>query len=193
MNLRLLLLLPALSMTVAKPIPIESGTDLDPNSYDGPFPKNLDLVQGAPTLENSNVAYSGTQAVSSFDTIQFPTQLPSNFDQASSFHLAENTPVDSPKEQPKVRIEDGTQAHCCKPNAASDIPAGCKCSPIGKEPGRDSGGGLGGQPGRQAVEQQGRDQGGQEGKEGRQEVGDSPGIWQLYVEPWMCANIPWTC
>lgn len=184
MNLHLLFLLPALSMTAAKPTPIESDIGLDPTSYDDPFPKNVDLVQGASALEKLDTAYSGTTVASSFGTTQIPNRLPSGFDQASSFRLAENTPVNTPEGQPKVGGEEGTQARCCRQKG---IPAGCKCGPMGEDIGRDPLGNSGGQPGGESGGQSERDPGEQSrGKGGS----DSPGIWQLYVEPWICEHVP---
>lgn len=60
MNLHLLVLLPALFMTIARPIPIEFNAELDPIPYDDRVLQNLGMVQKGPTLENSNIAYTGT-------------------------------------------------------------------------------------------------------------------------------------
>lgn len=184
MNLQL-----ALSMTAAKPIPNQFDIEQDQTSCDGSFPKNLNLVQEAPPLEilNSNTAYSGTPVDSS------------NFNQASSFRLAESHSLEN---QPKVNPDDvGAPTNCCAQNEASNNPAECKCGPNGQESGSDSIGDLKGQADGQTEGQSGREQaaphaGVQEAPPAGEQAGhdngrDSPGIWQLYVEPWICEHVPW--
>lgn len=187
MNLHLLVLLLALFMTIARPIPIEFNAGLDPTYY-SPVPQNLGLVQGGPTLENTNIAYSGTTVPTLVGTAQIPNQLPSFSDWDSPFHLADNTPANTPEAQSRVvESEDDSQAHCCEQRKEPDGVIGCKC--VQSE--GDRGGQLGGQSdGQSDGKPSGQSNSQSDGQSGRKEESDSgPGLWQLYVEPWLCAHL----
>lgn len=186
MNLHLLVLLTALFMTIARPNPIEFNAELDPIPYNDRVLQNLGMVQKGPTLENSNIAYTGTTVPSSVDTAQIPHQLPSSFDWDSPFHLADNAPVKNPEAQSRDGSED---AHCCEEKKGSGSVVGCKCVQSEKDRGRQLGGESDGQSDGHSDSQSDRQSGRQE-EGNRQEDNDSrPGIWQLYVEPWMCEHI----
>lgn len=202
-NLHILFLLPALSMTTAKPIPIEFNAELDPTSYNDPIPQNLGGVQEGPTLENSNTAYSGTTFASWFSTAQIPNQLHSSFVRDSPSGVADVAPVNTGG-------EDGSKANCCEQKKLVECdcdqpekdregqsdgqsgrpgspPEGQSGSPSEGQSGRPSEGQLRrpseGQPGRPSEGQRGAN--GEEGRDSR------PGIWQIYVEPWICQHVRW--
>lgn len=183
-NLHILFLLPALSMTTAKPIPIEFNAELDPTSYNDPIPQNLGVVQEGPTLENSNTAYSGTTFASSFSTAQIPNQLHSSFDRDSPSGVADVATVNTGG-------EDGSKAHCCEQKKLVE----CDCV----RPEKDREGQLDGQSGRPSEGQlrrpsegqSGRPSEGQGGANGEEDRDSRPGIWQIYVEPWICQHVLW--
>lgn len=185
-------------MTIARPIPIEFNAALDPTSYNDPIPQNLGLVQGEPTLKNSTITYSTTTVASSFGTAQIPNQLPSSFVQDSDFRLADNALVNIPEEEPKARDVDGSQAHCCEKRERSDSIVGCRCAQTERDYrgqlGGQSDGYSDGQPDGQSDRQSDRQSGRQEEGKRREDNDSRPGLWQLYVQPWMCGHIPWnTC
>lgn len=185
-NIHILFLLPALSMTTAKPIPIEFNAELDSTSYNDPIPQNLGLVQEGPMLESSNTAYYGTTVASPFGTAQIPNQLPSSFDRDSPFRDADAAPVNTGG-------EGGSKAHCCERKKESDGLVECECV----QPEKDWEGqsdGRSGRPGSPSEGQSGRPSEGQGEANGEEGRDSRMGLWQIYVESWLCQQFPWkTC